>query len=147
MLVLPAAPQVGEVAYWSRKFAEELPIGSELAHGVSGVVGAIHGVVRSDRDPVRPHREDALAPRSNEAAVTLVDHHRVLRAAEEKDAVLRIDRDRCDVGMREARGDTFPAGDGLVVRRHCSAHRSFTCRIFVDDIRAPLGGQFSWSIA
>ena len=45
MLVLPAAPQVGEVAYWSRKFAEELP-DPRIRHmtlrwdGITGDTGA-----------------------------------------------------------------------------------------------------------
>ncbi|MBA3819325.1 MAG: GNAT family N-acetyltransferase [Deltaproteobacteria bacterium] len=45
LLVLPAAPQVGEVTYWSRKFAEELG-GVPIRHitfrwdGIAGDVGA-----------------------------------------------------------------------------------------------------------
>jgi len=46
MLVLPAAPQVGEVGYWSRKFAEELGGDPAIRHvtfrwdGIAGEVGA-----------------------------------------------------------------------------------------------------------
>ncbi len=48
MLVLPAAPQVGEVAYWSRKFAQEDGLGRDPAirhvtlrwDGIAGDVGA-----------------------------------------------------------------------------------------------------------
>ena len=46
LLVLPAAPQVGEVGYWSRKFAEELGSDLRIRHvtfrwdGVTGDVGA-----------------------------------------------------------------------------------------------------------
>lgn len=46
MLVLPAAPQVGEVGYWSRKFAEELGRDPAIRHvtlrwdGIAGEVGA-----------------------------------------------------------------------------------------------------------
>ena len=45
-LVLPAAPQVGEVAYWTRKFAAELGHDREIRHvalrwdGITGDVGA-----------------------------------------------------------------------------------------------------------
>ncbi len=45
LLVLRAAPQVGEVAYWTRKFREELP-GDQIRHvtfrwdGIGGDVGA-----------------------------------------------------------------------------------------------------------
>ena len=45
-LVLPAAPQVGEVAYWTRKFAAELGRDPEIRHvalrwdGIAGDVGA-----------------------------------------------------------------------------------------------------------
>lgn len=45
-LVLPAAPQVGEVAYWTRKFAAELGADPEIRHvalcwdGIAGDVGA-----------------------------------------------------------------------------------------------------------
>ncbi|MFN0248298.1 MAG: GNAT family N-acetyltransferase [Kofleriaceae bacterium] len=45
-LVLPAAPQVGEVAYWTRKFATELGHDSAIRHvalrwdGIAGDVGA-----------------------------------------------------------------------------------------------------------
>ena len=50
MLVLPAAPQVGEVAYWSRKFAEEFPEPT-IRHvtlrwdGVTGDTGATDELV------------------------------------------------------------------------------------------------------
>jgi GNAT superfamily N-acetyltransferase len=46
MLVLPAPPQVGEVGYWSRKFAEELGRDPAIRHvtfrwdGIAGDVGA-----------------------------------------------------------------------------------------------------------
>jgi len=45
-LVLPAAPQVGEVAYWTRKFAAELGVDPEIRHvalrwdGLAGDAGA-----------------------------------------------------------------------------------------------------------
>jgi ribosomal protein S18 acetylase RimI-like enzyme len=45
-LVLPAAPQVGEVAYWTRKFAAELGTDPEIRHvalrwdGIAGDAGA-----------------------------------------------------------------------------------------------------------
>ena len=46
LLVLPAAPQVGEVAYWTRRFADEFAGDAGIAHvtlwwdGTSGDVGA-----------------------------------------------------------------------------------------------------------
>jgi GNAT superfamily N-acetyltransferase len=46
LLVLPAAPQVGEVAYWSRRFADELGKNPAIRHvtfswdGISGDAGA-----------------------------------------------------------------------------------------------------------
>lgn len=46
MLVLPAAPQVGEVAYWTRKFADELGKDPAIRHvtlrwdGITGDLGA-----------------------------------------------------------------------------------------------------------
>lgn len=51
LLVLPAAPQVGEVAYWTRKFASELGSNPEIRHvalrwdGIHGDTGATDELV------------------------------------------------------------------------------------------------------
>jgi GNAT superfamily N-acetyltransferase len=50
-LVLPAAPQVGEVAYWTRKFAAELGADPDIRHvalrwdGIHGDAGAVDELV------------------------------------------------------------------------------------------------------
>src|SRR5438105_271893 len=60
--------------------------GGKYLHGMADVVGAIHGVVGSDRDPVRPG-ELALAPRAEEPALPVEDDDRVLAAVEDVDPV------------------------------------------------------------
>jgi hypothetical protein len=71
---------------------------------MTSVIDAPHRVVRRDRDAVRPHREDSLAPRPDEASIPLVDQDRVLCAAEEKDPIVRINRDCRDIGVRISGG-------------------------------------------
>src|SRR5438132_9747689 len=96
---------------------------------MSGVVGAVDRVIRSDRDAVRSHREHTLAPCSDEASIPLVDHHRMLRAAKKKDAILRIDGDRGYVGVGIAGGEVFPAHDRLVSQcRHVAELRPSVAR-------------------
>ena len=86
--VRTVVPAVGGLARVAAEGEEQLSVGCELADGVTGVVGAPHRVVGRDRDAVRAHREDPLAPRPDKPSVALVDHHRVLRAAEDVDAAL-----------------------------------------------------------
>src|SRR3990167_9250036 len=51
LLVLPAPPQVGEVSYWTRRFAHELGRDPAIRHvalrwdGISGDVGALDELV------------------------------------------------------------------------------------------------------
>src|SRR5439155_16984093 len=116
---------------------------------MSGVVGAVDRVIRFDRDAVRSHREHTLAPCSDEASIPLVDHHRMLRAAKKKDAILRIDGDRGHVGMRVARGELLPGRDGFVARCNTDAHSerapfvSSTSRAICADRSAGLANAIS----
>ena len=82
---------------------QHLAVGGALAHRVVAVVGAVEIVVRVDVQPVRAV-EQPFAPASDEAAVAVQHHHRVLAAIEHIDAVLAVDRDRRDVGQVPAVG-------------------------------------------
>src|SRR6185503_14006391 len=74
---LPVIPRVRCAAARPER-AEELAVASESADGLIAVVREPERVVRRDGDAVSPHREDALAPRADEATVTLIDEHRVI---------------------------------------------------------------------
>jgi GNAT superfamily N-acetyltransferase len=79
LLVLPAAPQVGEVAYWTRKFAAELGVNPDIRHvalrwdGIHGDTGATdelvaagftleHSVVMTARALTAPSVDYQLRP-------------------------------------------------------------------------------------
>ena len=62
-------------------------------------------------------RELAFAPRLEELAVTVVDHDRVVAAAEEIDVATRVGAHARDVGVTVAGWKLFPALDELVLER------------------------------
>src|SRR5262249_26216587 len=68
------------------KGKEQPALGGELAHGVVEVVGAIHGVIWSDEEAVRPG-EESFAPGGQEPAVAVEDDDGVFAAVEDKDTV------------------------------------------------------------
>ncbi len=74
-----------------------------MPDGVVTVVGEPQGVVGRHVDPVGA-MEDALAPRAQEVALAVEDHHRVRAAVEGVDAILRVDPDRGHVGVELAAG-------------------------------------------
>jgi GNAT superfamily N-acetyltransferase len=99
LLVLPAAPQVGEVAFWTRRFTDELGANPEIRHvtlcwdGTTGDAGAVgelaaagfvieHVQVMAAAEvtappialDVRPLEADEL-PRAAELAYAIGDHH------------------------------------------------------------------------
>src|SRR6266508_3769406 len=76
---LPVIARVGRHAARSDGL-QEAAVARESTHGLIAVVREPQRVVGRERDPVRAHREDALAPRADETAVALVDEHGV-RAA------------------------------------------------------------------
>ena len=92
--------------------AQERAVGPEDAQRVVHVVGAVHGVVGADADPMRVG-EDALAPGVEEAAVAVEDQHRVLAPAEGVDTVGGVGGDAGHLDERPAFGQLLPAPQDL----------------------------------
>ena len=101
---------------------QQLAARRELPDRVIAVVGAEDGVVRTDRDPVGPVGEVALAPRAEELAVLVVHDDRVIAATDQEHAVLEVDGDARDVPMLVARRQLLPTLDDLVLQRARLCH-------------------------
>jgi GNAT superfamily N-acetyltransferase len=93
LLVLPAPPQVGEVAYWTRRFADELGKQAAIRHvtlwwdGISGDVGAAAELEAAgftiDRSVVMAADEVTAPPITAEgASIVALDPDQVLATAE-----------------------------------------------------------------
>src|SRR2546428_2529434 len=105
---------------------QELAVRRELSHGVVAVVGAPDRPVGRDGDAVRAHREDAFAPRADEAAVALVDQDGMVAAPEEVHATAGIDGDGGHVAMREAGWQPLPGVDRGIRRNAADRHSGQT---------------------
>src|SRR5262249_28880405 len=68
----------------------ELAVWRELPHGVVAVVGAVHRVVGTDRDPMRAIGELAFAPRLEELSLVRVDEDRMIAPTAQKDPILEL---------------------------------------------------------
>ena len=82
---------------------DRFPLGRERLHGVIEIIGAIHRVVGTDRDPMRS-REEVLSPRTDEAALAVEDVDGMFAPVEDEDPVVRVGRDAGD------RGESLPVG-------------------------------------
>src|SRR6266487_2312287 len=69
---------------------QELAIQRELLHRVYAIIHAVHHIVRTNMDAMRPGAEHALTPGAQEAALTVKDDHRVLATIEDVDIVLGV---------------------------------------------------------
>ncbi len=99
----------------------QLPLGRELLHGVVEIVGAIHRVVRTDRDPVRS-REEVLSPRADESAVAVEDDDGMVAPVEDEDPVVRVGRDAGDLDETPTIGQRPPAFTRLEARLIACGH-------------------------
>ena len=75
------------------QFPDQRTVRHEPANRVVQIIRAIHGIVRPDRNAMRPG-ENAFSPRSKELPSSIEHHYRVLTAIEHKNVVARIDGDR-----------------------------------------------------
>ena len=96
---------------------EELPVRRELPHGVVAVVRAVEHLVRADGDAVGPVGKLASAPGAQELARAVVDDDRMIAAADQEDAILRVDGHARDVAVLVPRRQLLPAWDHLVAQR------------------------------
>src|SRR5207253_7394960 len=81
------------------------------------VVRAVERLVGADGDAVGPVGELALAPRAQELARAVVDDDRMIAAADQEDAILRVDGHARDVAVLVPRRQLLPAWDVLVAQR------------------------------
>lgn len=125
MLVLPAAPQVGEVAYWTRKFGEELGKDPGIRHvtlrwdGITGDLGAA--------DELR-------------AAGFTLEVHQVMTAR-------TATAPRVNLEVRPLAAREIPATIELAYRdgdRHDDAHRQFLVRRGVWQQSLVATGRAMW---
>jgi hypothetical protein len=105
---------------------EELAGRRELAHGVVAVVRAVDHRVRTDRDAVRAIGELALAPGAQKLALGVVDHDRMIAAADQEDAILAVDRHPCHVAVLVSARKLLPALDHAIFEsfRHARPPRT-----------------------
>ncbi len=92
LLVLPASPQIGEVAYWTRRFAGELGTDPRVRHvalrwdGVTGDVGAASELAAAgfelERSVIMTARQIASRPAPGGIDVRRLAPHEVVAAAE-----------------------------------------------------------------
>ena len=101
---------------------QQLALRGELPDRVVAVVGAVERLVRADRDAVGAVGELALAPRAEELAVAIVRDDRMVAAADQIDAVLRVHRHPRHVAMHVALRQLLPALDHPVLQRARPRH-------------------------
>src|SRR5258706_9318088 len=75
---------------------QPLAVGRALAHRMVAIIGAIEIILGVDVQTMRAV-EQAFAPACDEIALAVEHDHRVGAAIEDIDAVLAVDRDRCDI--------------------------------------------------
>ena len=92
------------------------------------IVGQEHRVVGRHMDAMSP-RVLAFAPRAEEVAGAVEDHHRMLAAIEDVDIILAVDADPADFFERPALGKFRPIGiDPISVVSASHDHRDIPSR-------------------
>ena len=88
---------------------QDLAVQGDLAHEMAAIVGQEHRVVGRHVNAVGP-RILALAPGSQETALSVEHDHRVLAAIEHIDVVVAVHTDPADLLERPSVGQSRPIG-------------------------------------
>src|ERR1700687_2679717 len=97
------ATHEGRRLTWHPELQQDFAVERDLAHEMPAIVGEKHRVVGGDMDAVRP-RVSALAPRAQEVALAVEDHHRMHATIEDIDVIVAVDSDPANLLERPAVG-------------------------------------------
>src|SRR5437867_7807429 len=92
---------------------QELAIQREFLHCVDAIIHAVHHIVRTNMDTMRPGAEHALTPGAQEVAIAVKDDHRVLATIEDVDIVLGVHCRASHIDELPAGWELFPIFHGL----------------------------------
>ena len=126
MIVVDVATVVAGVAQLALRadLLQQLAVEAVAADGVPAVVDEEHLVAAGHEHPVGAVAEHALAPGVDEVPVAVVDHHRMVATAVEKDVAARVGADRRDVGVLPSARQLFPTLDEFELQRSRPEPRS-----------------------
>src|SRR5215831_12719000 len=110
------------------KLQKDFAVERNLAGKMAAVIGQEHRVVGRHMDAMSP-RVLAFAPRAEEVAGAVEDHHRMLAAIEDVDIILAVDADPAVLFERPAVGKFSPIGiDPVSVVSVSHDHRDIPSR-------------------